>query len=208
MFQDSNGYLWSGGYGGLSRFDGKQFVNFNRKNGLIDHNVNAICADSKGSVFVGTGKGLSILQGKKFINHSSFKDYPNPAISSFCKGYHHSIYIGTAHGLYMYKDDQITAVKKLVGYNVRCLYNPDTTVIVIETDRGLVLFGHNTFKLFNKATGLASDQVTALNRFKQFLVIGTNKGLTFFDLESYRFTNYFVQHGLVDENITSLHNED
>jgi len=32
MHQDNQGYLWSGGYGGLSRFDGKAFLNFNRKN--------------------------------------------------------------------------------------------------------------------------------------------------------------------------------
>ncbi len=42
MYQDQQGYLWSGGYGGLSRFDGKHFVNFGRKNGLPDVNVNTV----------------------------------------------------------------------------------------------------------------------------------------------------------------------
>ena len=64
MFQQKNGYLWSGGYGGLCRFDGKIFLIFNPKNGLIDHNVNAITEDDSGAVFVGTNKGLSIIKNK------------------------------------------------------------------------------------------------------------------------------------------------
>ena len=32
IFQDSHGYLWSGGYGGLSKFNGKTFQNFSPKN--------------------------------------------------------------------------------------------------------------------------------------------------------------------------------
>ncbi|MDI1356410.1 MAG: two-component regulator propeller domain-containing protein [bacterium] len=207
MYQDSNGYLWGGGYGGLSRFDGKQFLNFNRKNGLIDHNVNAICTDAQGSVFIGTNKGLSVLTENKFLNFNKFKDYPDPTISSFCKGYHHSIYIGTARGLYMYKDKQVNAVKKLEGYRINCLFNPDTNVIFVGTDKGLVLFGHKTFKLVNKNAGLASDNVTCLARFKHFLVIGTTKGLTLYDLKTQRSTNYFIENGLIDENISSLANQ-
>jgi ligand-binding sensor domain-containing protein len=208
MHQDTSGYLWSGGYGGLSRFDGKQFLNFNRKNGLIDHNVNAICTDASGGIFIGTSKGLSVLRENKFINYSEFKGYANPNITSFCKGYHHAIYIGTLKGLYMYKNGTVNMVKKLEGSAINCLYNPDTTVIFIGTDKGLVIFGHNTFKLLNKAAGMAANKVTALTRFRHYLVIGTNRGLSLFDLNTYRFTNYFIQNGLIDENISSLLNDD
>src|SRR3954468_15114057 len=75
MYQDTNGYLWSGGYGGLSRFDGKVFTNYNRKNGLLDHNVNAICVDGEGSIFAGTNKGLSVLKKGKFTNYPAFGKY-------------------------------------------------------------------------------------------------------------------------------------
>src|SRR3954466_15410900 len=68
-YQDNKGYLWSGGYGGLSRFDGKQFLNFSQKNGLINHYVNAICEDDSGKLYVGTEKGLSILKDEKVIRN-------------------------------------------------------------------------------------------------------------------------------------------
>jgi len=36
IYQDSKGYLWVGGYGGLSKFDGNLFQNFSPKNGLVN----------------------------------------------------------------------------------------------------------------------------------------------------------------------------
>ena len=207
MYQDARGYLWSGGYGGLSRFDGKQFINYNRKNGLIDHNVNAIITDDKGFMFIGTNKGLSILRGNSFENHNKFQKLLNPYVTSFCKGYHHSVYLGTTKGLYMYKDYTIKPVKRLEGYKINCLYNPDTTAIFIGTDQGLVVYGHNSFQLFNTTNGLASDKVNCISRFKHYLVIGTAKGLSLFDLSKNKFTNYFIENGLIDENITACVNQ-
>lgn len=207
MYQDTDGYLWSGGYGGLSRFDGKEFVNYNRKNGLIDHNVNAISGDREGRVFVGTNKGLSILQGQNFVNISDFKGYTNPHITSFCKGYHHSMYIGTLRGLYMFKEDKVLPVGKLRSYAINCLLNPDTTVVFIGTNKGLVIYGHNTFKLFDKAAGLVDNEVLSLARFKNFLVIGTANGMSLFDLRSNLFYNYHASNGLLEERTTSLLNQ-
>jgi ligand-binding sensor domain-containing protein len=207
MYQDTNGYLWSGGYGGLSRFDGKVFTNYNRDNGLIDHNVNAICVDDGGAIFAGTNKGLSVLKGKKFRSYANFGGYISPRVTSFCKGYHHSIYIGTPRGLYMYKDDSVRRVKKLQDYEINYLYNPDTTVIFIGTDRGLVIFGHNTFKVIGKKEGLASDMVNSITRFRNFLVTGTSQGLSFYDLNTGKITNYDESNGLLDENVTSTLNE-
>mgnify|MGYP002381499032 CR=1 FL=1 len=208
MYQDEQGYLWSGGYGGLGRFDGKQFVNFNRKNGLIDHNVNAICGDDSGSIFIATNKGLSILRGNRFENIRKFQNLGNPYVTSLCKGYHHSMYLGTTKGLYMYGQKAIKPVKRLEGYKINCLYNPDTSVIFIGTDKGLVVFGHNSFNVFNAANGLASDKVNCLVRFRNYLVIGTADGLSLFDLQRNKFTNYYIQNGLIDENITACVNQD
>jgi ligand-binding sensor domain-containing protein len=208
MYQDTIGYLWIGGYGGLSRFDGKQFFTLSNKDGMIDHNVNAICSDDKGTLFIGTNKGISVYKKNRFYNYDKTKGLSNSFVTSFCKGYHHSIYIGTAKGLFMFKDSVIKQVRKLADYRVSCLFNPDTSVIFVGTDRGLILYGHKTFKLFNKESGLAaSDKVTCITRFKGYLAIGTAKGLSLLDLNTRKFTNYFIENGLIDENISSLNNQ-
>ncbi|WP_317898350.1 two-component regulator propeller domain-containing protein [Aurantibacillus circumpalustris] len=207
MYQDNNGYLWSGGFGGLSRFDGKLFLNYNLKSGLIDHNVNAICEDDKGKIFIGTNKGISVLIGRTFFNYNKVDNVVVSQVNSLCKGYHHSIYIGTNKGLYMFKDEKIKQVKKLAGYKINCLYNPDTTVIFIGTDKGLIVYGHNTFNVLNAANGLAGNKVTCITQFKNYLVIGSSKGMSLYNVSTRKFTNYFIENGLIDENISAVCNQ-
>lgn len=207
MYQDANGYLWSGGFGGLSRFDGKTFLNYNLKNGLIDHKVNAISANDKGALFIGTSKGVSVLRDKRFYSYGKEQGLTSLFVTSFCKGYHHSMYIGTVKGLFMFKDSTIKQVKKLEGYKINCLFNPDTSVIFIGTDKGLVLYGHNTFKVFNTTNGLPSDKINCISRFRNYLVIGTAGGLSLYNLSSGKFINYFIESGLIDENISALNNQ-
>ncbi len=203
LFQDSKGYLWSGGYGGLSRFDGKIFLNYNKKKGLIDHNVNAIAESDSGDVFVATNKGLSILHKNIIINYGGASGL-NAQITALCKGYHHSMYIGTVRGLFMFNNAKLKPVSKLSNYKINCLYKADTSYLYIGTDSGLVLYGHNTFKILKKSNGLPSNQINAIVSYKNYIIIGTGKGLSFYNLTTKKFTNYFIENGLIDENITCL----
>lgn len=206
MYQDSAGYLWSGGFGGLSRFEGKTFTNFGLNSGIIDRSVNAILAH-KGLLFVGTNKGLSIWTGKKFKNYSAPNGLKGTQITSFCKGYHHSVYIGTSKGLFMMNDSSIKEVGKLKSAKINCLLNPDTSVIYIGTNKGLVIYGHNTYHLIDQSNGLPNNQINAISKFKNFIVIGTDKGLCFLNLKTRKTTTYFIEQGLIDEKITSLCNQ-
>jgi ligand-binding sensor domain-containing protein len=207
MHQDSLGYLWSGGYGGLSRFDGQIFLNYNRRNGLADHNVNAISSDNAGKVFIGTSRGLSVLDGNTFTSHSDFGDSRKPHITSLCRGYHHSMYIGTTRGLYMYRDGHVKPVRRFEGMKVNHVFNPDTTVIFAGTDEGLVIFGHKTWRILDRSSGLRSAKINCIDRFRNFVVIGTSAGLSLLDVRDGSITNYHAAHGLIDENITALCNQ-
>ncbi|MBK8562469.1 MAG: histidine kinase [Saprospiraceae bacterium] len=59
--QDSQGFLWFGCEGGLSRFDGQHFLNFfkdkNRPNSLANNTVRGICEDADGVLW------LAVLNG-------------------------------------------------------------------------------------------------------------------------------------------------
>ena len=206
LYQDKQGYLWSGGYGGLSRFDGKQFLNYGKKNGLPDVNVNTIAGDEEGRIFVGTNKGICILEGDSFI-YPNDKILENRSILSLGKGYHQSIYIGTDLGLFMYGDGKVKSVRKLAKYRINAIYKSDTSALFIGTDQGLVIYGHETFEVLNEANGLASNKINCISYFKDQVIIGTNKGLSFFNPTTKRFTNYFIEQGLIDENISSLVNQ-
>ncbi len=206
-FQDRNGYLWSGGYGGLSRFDGKQFLNFNPKNGLQGHNVNAVCEDDQGDILIGTNKGLSILRGRRILRYNRSNGFENVRVTAFCKGFHHAMYIGTIKGLYIYTNNTFKPVAKLRSAVINCMVK-DASLLYVGTDKGLAIYGHNTFKMLDVSNGLPSNKINCVTLYKGFLVIGTAKGLSYYDLVSHKFTNYFIENGLIDEDITSVKGQD
>jgi ligand-binding sensor domain-containing protein len=61
IVEDRKGNLWFGcgstrdpNKGGLCRYDGKSFICFTTKNGLIDNNVWSILEDRTGNLWIGT----------------------------------------------------------------------------------------------------------------------------------------------------------
>ena len=207
MYQDSKGYLWSGGYGGLSRFDGKEFLNYNPKNGLLGHNVNAICEDDDYNMFVGTNKGLSILKDHTFRRYNKSNGFENIAVTTLCRGGYHAMYVGTTRGLYNFSNNHFASVKGLESHKINCLFKADSPLLYVGTDEGLVLYGQDTFKMLQKADGLASDKVNCLTRYKDMLVIGTSGGLSFYNPATKKITNYHIENGLIDEEILAVTNQ-
>ena len=60
--QDAEGYIWVATNGGVSRYDGKNFVNYVRRDGLAENNCTAIFCDSENRVWVGhQTAGISII---------------------------------------------------------------------------------------------------------------------------------------------------
>lgn len=60
---DRKGTVWAGTWGGgLSKFDGKRWVNYTTADGLPGNHVFMLHLDDKGKLWVGTNNGLSYLQ--------------------------------------------------------------------------------------------------------------------------------------------------
>lgn len=206
MFQDREGYLWSGGFGGLTRFDGQSFVNYNPKNGLIDHNVTAIEQDDYGNIFVGTNKGLSVVSNNKIFNYKQSQGLTNLTITSLCKGFNHNVYIGTFKGLYTFRKNKINNVPELKDYKINSIYKADTS-LYIGTNNGLIIYGQGKLQIIDKTKGLPSNQINCIVQKSGLIVIGTDKGLSFYNRQTKKITSYFIENGLIDENISTLLNQ-
>jgi ligand-binding sensor domain-containing protein len=61
ILQTRDGYLWLATFGGLVRFDGAQFVVFNRSiEGIKSQRIKALYEDKKGTLWAGTEEGMLI----------------------------------------------------------------------------------------------------------------------------------------------------
>lgn len=101
--QDEKGYLWTGGYGGLSKFDGNVFKNFNKEDGLSSTLINTINLDSENRLWIGTSKGLNFKQNDSIHTFPPLFNHPISLISSDSD----QVYIASKNSIYTISDLKI-----------------------------------------------------------------------------------------------------
>ena len=75
--QTTDGYLWLATDDGLVRFDGYDFVTFNKANGLPATSIVSLAAASDGSLWIGTINGLAHYRENQFKNYSTKDGLPS-----------------------------------------------------------------------------------------------------------------------------------
>lgn len=67
ILQDNNHYIWLGTRAGVSRFDGRRFINYTTEEGLAGNGVRVLYQDSLDQLWMGHyGGGISIYDGMHF----------------------------------------------------------------------------------------------------------------------------------------------
>ncbi|MES2762889.1 MAG: two-component regulator propeller domain-containing protein [Bacteroidota bacterium] len=203
MFQDSKGHLWSGGYGGASKFNGKTFKNYSPKNGLANHYVNAIIEDQFHLITIGTIDGLSVIDKVRGqINNYYVKDgLPSNNVTSFCLDPKLGLWTGTNKGLCIWDGKKVIPVPYFKDQNISCLLYTEKYGVLIGTNKGLFVKGKNSNE-FNALVG--GITVNSISQYNSKVYVGTDRGLYLLDLEKHTTNIFHVSNGLLDENITAV----
>lgn len=64
IFQAADHTLWLGTFGGISNFDGKEFVSYSKADGLLSNTIHCINEDENNQIIVGTELGLNIIKDR------------------------------------------------------------------------------------------------------------------------------------------------
>ena len=203
MFQDSKGHLWSGGYGGASKFNGKTFKNYSPKNGLANHYVNAIIEDQFHLMTIGTIDGLSVIDKVKgTVSNYYMKDgLPSNNVTSFCLDPKLGLWTGTNKGLCIWDGKKVTQVSYFKDQNISCLLYTEKYGVFIGTNKGLFVKDKNSneFRLL-----VENVTVNSISQINDKIYAGTDNGLYLLNLEKHTTNVFHVSNGLLDENITAV----
>lgn len=115
IYEDKAGHIWFGGNGGVSRYDGMVFRNFNTE---AAYDVLSIFEDKTGRLWFGTSGNTFVYDGKTVAastyNGNSFTD-----VWSIIEDSKGNVWIGSGAGLWRYDGSQFT---RFTATPVRYIY--------------------------------------------------------------------------------------
>ncbi|AEF86017.1 putative multi-sensor hybrid histidine kinase [Treponema primitia ZAS-2] len=114
VLQTSDGYLWFGGYSGLTRFDGNSFKTFNAvsNDDFPSSNVRALLEGADHTLWIGTSEsGVVSYRGGKFKIFNQAQELPSNMIRAIVKDSSGTMYFGSSNGLFSIdREERLTLI--------------------------------------------------------------------------------------------------
>lgn len=207
--QTPDGYLWLATWEGAVRFNGQEFVNFDRERieGLPDSGIRALMLDSDGSLLLGGSRG-GLVRG---MGNQWSPFAPAPAlISELLRDRRGRLWVGTeGSGVMRINPDGSRRVytqgNGLLGNTSLAFAEDGQGRVWVGTSGGLVYFDGDTTSQLPEGSGLPDMPILALAMDQQQrLLVGTERGVFVADLAQpeLRFATLHPQ--LTDEPVTRL----
>jgi len=212
--EDNAGNFWFGTDSGVSKFNGKIFINYTKANGLINNNINCIEKDKDGNMWFGTDSGVSKFNGENFINFTTQQGLVNNEVNVITADSYGTIWVGTPHGLSKYElhenDGQpgftnYTKANGLTDNNITTITEGPTGNVWLGTGRGgIIKYNPNFLTKYGASLGLTGIRVNAITQ--------DNKGNFWFgtqgggvcEYNGKNFMNYTTKQGLAENDVYSI----
>jgi signal transduction histidine kinase/ligand-binding sensor domain-containing protein/AraC-like DNA-binding protein/DNA-binding NarL/FixJ family response regulator len=210
ILEDKSGNLWLGTTGGALKYDGKNFTNFTKNQGLSNNIVSCLFEDKSGNLWFGTwGGGVTKYDGQNFTSFSSKEGLSSNYVFSINGDRNGNIWIGTLNGgvsKYDGKNFTYFTTKEGLGFNsVLSIIQDGKGNLWMGTDGGGVSkYDGKSFSNFTVKEGLSHNIVTCISEDKTGnLWFGTQGGgISKFDGQN--FMHFTQKEGLPNDFVLSI----
>ena len=233
IHDDPDGLLWFGTIGGVSRYDGNQFITFTTEDGLANNGAGAIARDSEGALWFGTLGGVSRAvypelmrrDGHQFTTFTTADGLAANAVTALYCASDGALWFGTGYwgrkggGVSRYDFDTPSATQSKDGKRFISLTSEDGLVgncawKIHEGPNGVMWFGisgggvsrydGSEFVNLTAADGLASNYVNAIHCDPDgVLWVGTWGGVSRYD--GNEFVNFTAEDGFLSDTVFSIY---
>ena len=109
--QTNIGFIWIGGYSGLTRYDGMEFNHFDSSTGIFS--VNCLYVDSKDRLWIGTNdSGLAVRQTAQFNFWGKNEGLVSLSVRALCEDAEGNIIVATTEGMaYIDNDNKLHIIE-------------------------------------------------------------------------------------------------
>lgn len=227
--RDRKGNLWFGtSKEGVYRYDGKEFTQFTKKDGLCDNLIFLIFEDNAGDIWFGSRSKISRYDGKKFttisipnfigsdfLTTTSINNSPSEKneLWSMMQDKSGITWLGTTNGIYCYDGKSFTRF-----LDNKSLLNPSNvhlkwTQCIFEDKSGTIWFGSWVFA----NEGICRYDGKSITQYKPYgegwirsiledkngdlLIVTRHNGVCRFDGEN--FINFTKNGGIANSSVTS-----
>ena len=115
-YEDTNGYLWVSGKEGISRFDGRQFVNYSITEGLHSLATKNIFQDFKMRLWVSTRAGMAQFINGRFVTFPTNDKQTNPYVFKVIETKEKKIWALTGKGVYEFAGSEWKKIPLYPGF--------------------------------------------------------------------------------------------
>ena len=183
LFEDAQGRLWIGANGGVSCYDGSEFVNFTEDDGLGSKLVSVIYQQRSGLLwFAGfSGVGITSYDGSSFCRYAMEDGLAGTNVQCMIEDDEGRLWIGTDVGVSCYDgisfrnyttDDGLPG-----GFAQRMFQDSRRQIWIATLGGGISRFDGISFQVLTTADGLPSNCVTGIiEDHDGSMVLSTYKG--------------------------------